>query len=344
MNATAPKPNPIAGLNKIQKLAALLVVLGPEEASVVLSAFNQRQMEQIMSEMAKIEFLSAEVQHSLLEEFSSVTLEAVTSALGGVEKAQHVLEKSLGPAKALELMGRVAPGSSTSPVLEELQNMPPSSITQLLRGEQSQTWALILAQLDPDNSAEVFRHMDSAFRGEVMLRMAHMEPVSPSVLDALVKSLLERQHAAPSRNYVRRDGTVFLTEIMKRFDRQAASDALEILAKNEPELSASIRKGMFVFEDLAKLDQSTVTTILRDVDQSDLAPAMKGCSEKLRGMIFKGITKRAAEALEENLKFMTKVRRKEVDDARAKVMQTVFELERKGEITLAQEESSAALS
>src|SRR5580700_10746855 len=104
MPAAVPeKVSPIAGLNKVQKLAGLLVVLGPEEASVILSAFNQRQMEQIMGEMAKIEFLSADVQKALLEEFSSVTLEAVTSALGGVEKAQHVLEKSLGQAKAREV-------------------------------------------------------------------------------------------------------------------------------------------------------------------------------------------------------------------------------------------------
>src|SRR5260370_20091200 len=103
---TEIKPNPIAGLSKVQKLAGLMTVLGPEEASVLLSAFNHRQMEQIMGEMAKIEFLSAEVQRGLLEEFSSVTLEAVTSALGGVEKAQHVLEKSLGQAKAREGLGR----------------------------------------------------------------------------------------------------------------------------------------------------------------------------------------------------------------------------------------------
>src|SRR5471032_1265463 len=122
MSATATKPSPIAGLNKVQKLAALLVVLGPEEASVILSAFSQRQMEQIMGEMAKIEFLSADVQHGLLEEFSTVTLDAVTSALGGVEKAQHVLEKSLGPVKAREVLSRVAPGQTASPAMEELKN------------------------------------------------------------------------------------------------------------------------------------------------------------------------------------------------------------------------------
>jgi flagellar motor switch protein FliG len=186
--------------------------------------------------------------------------------------------------------------------------------------------------------------MESAFRGEVMLRMAHMEAVSPAVLETLVKSLLDRQHSAPARNYVRRDGAAFLTEIMKRFDRQSATAALEVLAKDEPELSASIRKGMFTFDDLGQLDQSTVTTILRDVDQSTLATAMKGCSENLRAMIFKGITKRAAEALEESLKFMTKVRRKDVEEARVKVMQVVFDLEHKGEITLAPEDSSAANS
>ena len=223
---TPTKLSPIAGLNKIQKLAALLVVLGPEEASVILSAFNQRQMEQIMGEMAKIEFLSADVQQGLLEEFSSVTLEAVTSALGGVEKAQHVLEKSLGPAKAREVLTRVAPKSTTSPAMEELRNMQPTGIASMLRGEQAQTWALVMAQLEAENSAEIFKTMDPAFRADVMLRMAHMEPVSPEVIERLIKGLLARRPEAGSRDHIAADGTKFLTEIMKRFDRQAASVTL----------------------------------------------------------------------------------------------------------------------
>jgi flagellar motor switch protein FliG len=341
---TAPnQPSPIAGLNKIQKLAALLVVLGPEEASVILSAFSQRQMEQIMGEMAKIEFLSADVQQSLLEEFSSVTLEAVTSALGGVEKAQHVLEKSLGQAKAREVLGRVAPEATTSPMKEELRNMTSTAISQMLRGEQSQTWALVLNQLDAENSAEIFRTMGGAFRADVMRRMARMEPVSPEVLDRLIKNLLARRpEGGASRNHIESNGTQFLTEIMKRFDRQVASDALEALAENDPELSASIRKMMFVFEDMVKLDQATMSIIMREVDFNTLAIAMKDCPLKLKDMIIKSITKRAADSLQENLKSMTSVRRKEVEEARAKVMEQIFELERRGEISLSQEEASAA--
>jgi flagellar motor switch protein FliG len=339
---TPTKPNPIAGLNKVQKLAALLVVLGPEEASVILSAFNQRQMEQIMGEMAKIEFLSPDVQHGLLEEFSSVTLEAVTSALGGVEKAQHVLEKSLGQAKAREVLGRVAPEATTSPMMEELRNMPATAVAQMLRGEQSQTWALVLAQLDAENSAEVFRTMEPVFRADVMQRMARMEPVSPEVLERLIKSLLARRSEASTRDYIGANGTEFLTEIMKRFDRQVASDALEALAQNDPELSASIRKMMFVFDDLVQLDQATMAIILREVDFNTLAVAMKDCPLKLKDMILKSITKRAAEGLEENLKLMSKVRRKEVEESRSRVMEQIFDLERRGEISLVREESSAA--
>jgi flagellar motor switch protein FliG len=340
--ATPNKPSPIAGMNKIQKLAALLVVLGPEEASVILSAFNHRQMEQIMGEMAKIEFLSAEIQQGLLEEFSSVTLEAVTSALGGVEKAQHVLEKSLGQAKAREVLGRVAPEATTSPLIEELRNLSATAINQMLRGEQSQTWALVLAQLEAENSAEIFRTMEAGFRADVMLRMAHMEPVSPDILDRLIKNLLARRSEASSRDYVGADGTKFLTEIMKRFDRQVASDALEALAQNDPELSASIRKMMFVFNDLVQLDAAAMAVILREVDFNTLAIAMKDCPEKLRDMILKSITKRAAESLQENLKMMNNVRRKEVEEARAKVMEQVFDLERRGEISLGQEDSNAS--
>jgi flagellar motor switch protein FliG len=344
MSATlAPtKVSPIAGLNKVQKLAALLVVLGPEEASVILSAFNQRQMEQIMGEMAKIEFLSADVQQGLLEEFSSVTLEAVTSALGGVEKAQHVLEKSLGQAKAREVLGRVAPKATTSPMMEELRNMQPSAIAQMLRGEQSQTWALVLAQLEAEYSAEIFRTMEPALRADIMRRMAHMEPVAPEVLERLVKSLLARRPEAGCREHIEANGTQFLTEIMKRFDRQVASSALEALAENDPELSASIRKMMFTFEDLVQLDAATIGVIMREVDFNTLAVAMKDCPLKLKDTILKSITKRAAEGLEENLKLLSKVRRKEVEEARSKVMEQVFDLERRGEISLVQEEANAA--
>jgi len=336
------QPSPIAGLNKIQKLAGLLVVLGPEEASIVLSSFNQRQMEQIMGEMAKIEFLAADVQQGLLEEFSSVTLEAVTSTLGGVGKAQNVLEKSLGQTKAREVLGRVAPEATVSPMLEDLRNMPPIAIAQMLRGEQAQTWALVLAQLDAENSAEIFRTMDPTFRADVMQRMAHMEPVSPDVLDRLIKNLLARRPEGATRDHVGSNGTKFLTEIMKRFDRNAATEALEALAQNDPELSTSIRKMMFVFEDLTQLDGATMGIILREVDFNTLAVAMKDCPAKLRETIMKNITKRAAEGLEENLKAMSKVRRKEVEDARAQVMEQVFDLERRGEISLAQEDGNGS--
>jgi flagellar motor switch protein FliG len=300
-------------------------------------------MEQIMAEMAKIEFLSAEVQQGLLEEFSSVTLDGVTSALGGVERAQNVLEKSLGQAKAREVLGRVAPEATTSPMMEELRNLPAPAISQMLRGEQSQTWALVMAQLDADNSAEIFRTMEPVFRADVMQRMARMEPVSPEVLDRLIKSLLARRAESTVREHVGgANGTKFLTEIMKRFDRQVATDALEALAQNDPELSASIRKMMFIFEDLVQLDGSTMGLILREVDFGTLAIAMKDCPIRLKETIIKSVTKRAADGLEENLKLNSKVRRKEVEDARAKVMEQVFELERRGEISLSQEDSSAS--
>ena len=212
--------------------------------------------------------------------------------------------------------------------------MAPTAITQMLRGEQSQTWALVLGQLDAENSAGVFRTMEAAFRADVMQRMARMEPVSPEVLDRLMKSLLARRSEASCRDYIGANGTQFLTEIMKKFDRQVASDALEALAQNDPELSDSIRKMMFVFEDLVQLDATTMGTILREVDFNTLAMAMKDCPIKLRDMIMKSITKRAAESLEENLKAMSKMRRKEVEEARNKIMEQIFELERNGDISL----------
>jgi flagellar motor switch protein FliG len=345
MPAAAPekeKVSPIATLNKTQKLAGLLVVLGPEEAAVILSAFNQRQMEAIMTEMAKIEFLSAEVQQALLEEFSSVTLEGVTSTLGGVQKAHNVLEKSFGATKAREVIGRVAPDSAQSPMVDELRSLPASAVGQMLRGEQPQTWALILAQLEHESCAELLKTMDLGFKADVMLRMARMEPVSPDVLDRLIKGLLARRPESAARDYVSADGTKFVTEIMKKFDRQTATDALNALAESDPELSASIRKMMFIFDDLVTLDAATIGIILREIDFNTLAIAMKDCAPKFKEMVLKNITKRAAEGLQENLKMSSNVKKKEVEAARAAVMEQVFEIERRGDISLASEDANAS--
>jgi flagellar motor switch protein FliG len=282
------------------------------------------------------------VQQALLEEFSSVTLEAVTSAFGGVEKAQNVLEKSLGATKAREVIGRVAPDAAHSPMVDELRNLSAVAVGQMLRGEQPQTWALILAQLDHDNCAAVLRTMDLAFKADVMLRMARMEPVSPDVLDRLVKGLLARRPESASRDYVSADGTKFVTEIMKKFDRQTATDALNALAESDPELSASIRKMMFVFDDLVKLDAATIGIILREIDFNTLAIAMNDCAPKFKDMVLKNITKRAAEGLQENLKMSSNVKKKEVETARAAVMEQVFEIEGRGDISLAMEDGNAS--
>jgi len=247
----------------------------------------------------------------------------------------------MGNEKAREVLGRVAPEASASPHVEELRNMMPNAVAQMLRGEQSQTWALVLAQLDAENSAQVFRTMEDNFRADVMRRMARMAPVSPEVLDRLIKNLLARRSESSSRDYVAAAGTQFLTQIMKRFDKQVATAALDALAKDDPELSDSIRKMMFTFEDLVQLDAATMGIILREVDFNTLATAMKDCPPKLSDMIFKSITKRAAEGLAENLKFMSNVRKKEVEEARVRVMEQIFDLERRGEINLTPEESSA---
>lgn len=339
-------PNPtekiLSGMNKTQKLAALMVILGPEEASSILSSFNQRMVEQIMAEMAKIEFISAEVQQALIEEFSVLTLDAVTSALGGLDKAQFVLEKTLGPIKAREVMGRVAPGIAPSPQIEELRNVPVPSIIEILQGEHNQTWALVLAQLDAHTSAEVFRKLDPGFRADVMRRMARLDPVEPDVLDGVIQGLLARRPEASLRNNIKTEGPKYLTEVMKNLDRQLANEVLELLGQEDPELSSSVRKMMFVFDDLAKLDTAAISTILREVDFNSLAIAMKDCCPEVSELIFKNITKRAAESLHENLKYSSNVRRKEVDEARGRVMEVVFELERKGDISLYKDEEAHA--
>ncbi|MDE1171496.1 MAG: flagellar motor switch protein FliG [Verrucomicrobium sp.] len=320
--------------SKKQRLAGLLVVLGKELAAQILNEFDERDVEEVTTEMARIDFISMDMQRALLKEFTSVTVDAVASAAGGPQFAKDVLERSIGTFKANELINRIAPNKARTVDSSVLRDIQPRQLINLLRKEQIQTWALVLSYLDPARCAEVLSLLNTDFRTDVVERIATMEPTSAEVVEQILNHIKRRVAMKSTVSVTSSGGARILADVINALDDNVSKQLLTGLEERNPDLAKNIQKLLFVFEDIADMDKQTLARILREVDYHQLAIALKTASERLRSTVLGGLSKRAAEGLQEEIQFMPPVRLTEVEEAQQKIIDVVRQLEASGEITI----------
>jgi len=319
--------------SKKQKLAALLVVLGKELAAQILNEFDERDVEEITTEMARLDFVSADLQRALLKEFTSVTVDAVASAAGGPQFAKDVLERSIGSFKANELINRIAPNKARNVDISVLRDIQPRQLINLLRKEQIQTWALVLSYLDPARCAETLSLLNTDFRTDVVERIATMEPTSSEVVEQILNHIKRRVAMKNTLSVTSSGGARILAEVINALDDSISKQLLTGLEERNPDLAKNIQKLLFVFEDIGDLDKQTLARVLREVDYHQLAVALKTASERLRSTVLNALSKRAADGLQEEIQYMPPVRLADVEEAQDKIIEVVRELEASGEIT-----------
>lgn len=334
LNSDAAAQTALAGMSKVQKLAALLVVLGQEVAAQILNEFDEREVESITTEMAKITFVSIPLQQSLLKEFSSVAMQAVTSAIGGPQYARDVLEKSLGGFKANELISRIAPMRTRTIDASVLREIQPRQLVNLLRKEQVQTWAMVLSYLEPARCAEVLSVVSQDMRTDIVERIATMEPAPSEVVQQVLNHLKNRISMKSQMDVISSGGTKILAEILNTLDDSISKQVLTGLEERNPELSRSVKKLLFVFEDIGDLDRTAITRLLREVDFHILAVALKTASDKLKAAILTSLSKRAAETIAEEIQYMPPVKLSEVEAAQEQVIEILRNLEASGDIVM----------
>lgn len=334
LNPEAAAKQTLSEMSKVQKLAALLVVLGQEVAAQILNEFDEREVEAISTEMAKISFISVQLQQALLKEFSHVTLQAVTSAIGGPQYARDVLEKSLGGFKANELISRIAPMRTRTIDASVLREIQPRQLVNLLRKEQIQTWAMVLSYLEPARCAEVLSLVAQDMRTDIVERIAIMEPAPSEVVQQVLNHLKARISMRSQMDVISSGGTKILAEILNTLDDSTSKQVLTGLEERNPELSRSVKKLLFVFEDIGDLDRTAITRLLREIDFHVLAVALKTASDKLKQTVLSSLSKRAAETIAEEIQYMPPVKLREVEAAQEQVIEVLRNLEASGEIVL----------
>ncbi|MCX6954712.1 MAG: flagellar motor switch protein FliG [Verrucomicrobia bacterium] len=321
-------------LSRQQKLAVFLIVIGPESAAEVLRQFDDTEIEMLCREMSVFTIVPHAVQKQAMEEFSALVAQSAGSAMGGLGYAQRTLEIAKGDYKASAIIGRVGPVGTSVEVIKEISEMEGRQIFNLVKHEQPQTISFLLSYLDSAKSAEVFQLLSPDLREEVVERLGTIESTSLELVGKIAKSLGKHYDSKVRPAFHRSGGVRSVADLLNQLDKEMSKNLLARLEERNATLGAAIRKKLFSFEDLNRLQPADLQRVLREVDSSNLAVSMKSASEGLRDKIYGAISKRAAESLKEELEMLGPVRLKDVEVAQDAIIQVVRRLEEEGQITL----------
>ncbi|MEN3007639.1 flagellar motor switch protein FliG [Pseudothermotoga sp.] len=317
-----------------RKAAVLLVMLGPEKAASVLKHLDESDVEQLTIEIANIGKVTDEEKKQVLSEFQEIARAREMITQGGIEYAKEVLQKAFGPEKAMRIIERLVSNLQVKP-FDFLRQADPLQLVNFLQSEHPQTVAVILSYLEPQLAGKILSALPEDLQVEVVKRIALLERTSPDVIRDIEKNLERKLSGFVMQTFSQVGGVDTAAEIMNSIDRSSEKKIMEKLSYDSPELAEEIRRRMFVFEDLVKLDDRSVQIILREIETRDLALALKGASEEVKQKIFKNISKRAAQLLQDELEYMGPVRLKDVEEAQQKIINVVRRLEEAGEIIIA---------
>ncbi|NLG86249.1 MAG: flagellar motor switch protein FliG [Firmicutes bacterium] len=323
------------GLSGTKKAAVLLISLGPELSSQVLKHLREDQIEELTLEIASLRRVEPEVADSVFKEFHQIYLAKEYIAQGGIEYAHEMLERALGTQRALDIINRLTASLQVRP-FDFARKTDANQLLNFIQNEHPQTIALVTAYLQPEQAAQIISSLPPEKQIEVAKRMALMDSASPDVIHQ-VEQVLERKLAATaSQEYAQAGGIEAIVGVLNAVDRGTEKTILEALTEQEPDLAEEIKRRLFTFEDIVQLDDRAVMRVLREVDlNKDLPLALKVASEEVQRKIFKSMSKRAVETLQEEMSYLGPVRLRDVEDAQQKIVNIVRRLEESGEIVIA---------
>ena len=330
--ALARIPEVIEELTGREKVAILLMAIGEEASGQVTKNMAPDEVEAISFEIAKMDRVDPAVVEAVLAEWQHTEDAAVNLATGGVDYARRVLEQTFGVTKAQAVIKRIEAQLHDNVSLNHLRNADTAQLNALIRNEYPQTIALILAFLDPSQTAGILRGTETSVGSDILLRMARMEKVLPDVLKLIEESIGAESDLSISGDASAAGGPSAVAEVLNLLSAGIEKDLLAGVAEEDMDLSEQIKDLMFVFEDMSKLDVKGITRLLRDVDTRELSMALKLASEELKNKILDSMSSRARDALVEEMEFLGPQRVSDVELAQAGIVKMARALEEAGEI------------
>ena len=320
-------------MNGVQKTAVLLIAMGPERSAKIFKHLKEEEIEQLTLEIANTRSISQSTKDAIMDEFYQICLAQQYIAEGGIGYAKDLLEKALGADRAREVIGKLTASLQVRP-FEFIRKTDPAQLITFIQDEHPQTIALILSYMPAKQAAAILGALSPDKQADVAKRIAQMDRTSPEVLKEVERVLERRLSSLVNQDYTSAGGIDAIVEILNTVDRGTEKHIMENLEIEEPELADEIRKKMFVFEDILSLDDRSIQRVLREVENNELAVALKNTTDEVKDAIFNNLSKRLVTMIKEDMDFMGPVRMKDVEEAQQKIVNVIRKLEDSGEIVI----------
>lgn len=328
MDLTSSSEN---SMTSVEKAAAFIVALGEETAAEVYKYLNDEEIEALSMEVASIENLNQNQIKDIMDEFYELIIAQNMIAEGGKEYSRMVLENAFGKEKAAIIMERI---NNSNRAFEFLKNVDYKSILTMLQNELPQTIAFVLSHISSKKSAQILAEFPRELQVEVFKRIADLDSTSPEIVRGVEEMIASKLDSVASVDMVDFGGVNYLADVMNNLDMRTEKLILEELGQTDPELVDEIQKKMFVFNDIASLDNREIQAFLRECDTKDITIALKAASPDVSEVIFKNMSQRQQETIRTDLQYLHNVRMRDVEEAQRKIIAVIRRLEESGEIVM----------
>jgi len=320
-------------LSGLRKAAILLISLDTNTAAKILSSLEMDEIEKVSMEIARLTDIPQDARDRVVEEFYQTNLARQYMEEGGIEYARMLLEKSLSPEQAIGILEGLEQSLQMTP-FHFLQKSDPTNLLTFIQDEHPQTIALILAHLAPALASQVLAGLPPKKQIEVVKRVAHMQQTTPETIRQVEKGLESRFASIVNQELEHAGGIEAISEVMNLVDRTTEKGILENLEEEDPDLAEQIRRLMFVFEDMLLVNDKGIQQVLKEVENEDIALALKTASDDLKAKIFRNMSERAALLIKEEMEYMGPVRVSDVEAAQQRIVDVVRRLEEAGELII----------
>ncbi|HSG51871.1 MAG TPA: flagellar motor switch protein FliG [Rheinheimera sp.] len=323
----------VGKLDGVEKAAILLLSLSEEDAAQILKHLEPKQVQKVglaMAQMTDLNQAKISAVHRLfieqIQNFSTIGFQSE-------EFIKRALTAALGEEKAANLIDQIVLGGGAKG-LDSLKWMDSKQVANIIRNEHPQIQTIVLSYLDPEQSAEILSQFPEKVRLDLTMRIANLEEVQPAALQEL-NEIMEKQFAGQAGTQTAKMGGLkAAADILNYMDTNIEGQLMDSIREHDEEMAQQIQDLMFVFENLVDVDDRGIQTLLREVQQDVLMKALKGTDETLKEKIFKNMSKRAAELLQDDLEAMGPVRVSDVEAAQKEILSTARRLSDAGEIML----------
>lgn len=330
-------------LKGFEKAAILVNYLGPEAAKKLLKRMDDGDIRKLLTVMGKFRIVPIGVTKRVLEEYYELLSESTEYIFSDAITSKDTIVDAIGEERARGVLGHLNVSSSSRPSLESLEVVDAKSLANFLIHEHPQTVSVILAHLEPEKKGEVLKRLPEALQAEVVLRMANLDHVAPELIAEVDRVLKEELANLGTVEQAALGGVQPVAEMLNVMDKNTEKAIMSRIEEKDPILAEEIRKLMFVFEDIVKIDDKGIQTLLKEVPNEKLLLALKTANEEIKNKIFRNLSQRAADLLRDDLTSLGPSRLSDVEQAQVEIVNVARRLESEGKILIARGGSEDAL-